>query len=202
MERPRPFSSLATTAVLGTLCLAATPGAGQAPARLLDSARVVPGAGRTTVRAAADETLRVVTTRYVPSRPTTAALARSGWSMARPVVFGESTEDETFSELQQSATVLSGGGFGVVWTLGSFPAYDVLMQWLDANGQPVFPTGGLVVAGGPPEQREVVIAARPSGGAYVAYSEESTIRVSRTTATAGLVGRPGASSSSRSALPK
>jgi hypothetical protein len=118
-----------------------------------------------------------VVRRAEPAPPWRRNAAGSPRSVARGVVFSESTADESFHELQQSLTTLAGGGFGVVWVAGAYPARDVRMQWLDPNGNAVFPAGGLLVAGGPADQSDAVIAARPTGGAYVAFTEGSTVRV-------------------------
>jgi hypothetical protein len=98
-------------------------------------------------------------------------------SLARAVVFAQSPADESFYELQQSVVPLAGGGFGVVWVEGDFPARDVRMQWLDPSGNAVFPAGGRVVAGGPANQADPVIAAHPTAGAFVAFTEDNTVRV-------------------------
>lgn len=167
MGRTPRFSRLVPVLVLAALGLAGPRGEGQARSRLLDAVRVGPGGRRVAAR-----TVR----RVEPNLPWLAAKAPAS-SLIRPLVFGESPRDETFFELHQSATVLAGGGFGVVWASGSYPDRDVWMQWLDASGRAVFPPGGRLVAGGSAEQFEVVIAARPTGGAYVAFTQDQTIRV-------------------------
>jgi hypothetical protein len=153
-----------------------SPGEGRDKARLREAARVGPGGRRATVRTSG-RAVDLTASRVEPNLPWRASTRPSDWRLAHPLVFGESPENETLFELKQSATVLAGGGFGVVWTRGSYPDYDVWMQWLDASGKALFPPGGTLVAGGAAEQFEVVIAARPSGGAYVAFSEDATIRV-------------------------
>jgi hypothetical protein len=168
MRRPLRLTLGAAAIVLMALSRAGTPAEGQTPPLLLDEARIGPGASRVvgrTVRRVAPNLLSLAPTRGPAS------------SLVRPLVFGESSMNEELFELQQSAAVLAGGGFGVVWTRGSYPNYDVWMQWLDANGNAVLAPGGVLVAGGPAEQSEVVIAARPGAGAYVAFGEDDTIRV-------------------------
>jgi hypothetical protein len=93
------------------------------------------------------------------------------------VAFAQTTLNETFSQLQQSVAVLAGGGFGVVWQEGSYPNGDVRMQWLDREARPLFPPGGRLVAGTPADERDVVIAAHPSAGAYVAFKTDRNIAV-------------------------
>jgi hypothetical protein len=103
--------------------------------------------------------------------------AGSTRTFARPAVFAQSSADESFFELQQSVTTLAGSGFGLVWVEGAFPARDVRMQWLNPDGSAVFAAGGALVAGGAPNQADAVIAAHPTSGAYVAFTQDNRVFV-------------------------
>jgi hypothetical protein len=100
-------------------------------------------------------------------------------AMSAPVevAFAQSSLDETAGELQQAVAVLPGGGFGAVWVEGSSPQRNVRMQWLDVAANPVFPPGGLLVAGTPNDESDAVIAAHETAGAYVAFRRGSDIAV-------------------------
>lgn len=88
---------------------------------------------------------------------------------AQEVEFAQTGLSETFGYLQQASAALVGGGFGVVWEVGSYPSRDVRMQWLDRDARPVFAPGGRLVAGTPADEIRAVITAHPSAGAYVAF---------------------------------
>ena len=90
-------------------------------------------------------------------------------SEAKAYTFGELGTKEELAQLQQSATVLADGGYGVVWQEGAFPARDVRMQWLAPDGTKVFPPGGILIASQAADEFNAVIVARRPAGAYVAF---------------------------------
>jgi hypothetical protein len=79
------------------------------------------------------------------------------------------------SQLQQAVVALPGGGFGVVWEEGLWPERNVRMQWLDRAGRARFAPGGKLIGGQAGEEADAVIAAHPSGGAYVAFNRGNGI---------------------------
>lgn len=90
-------------------------------------------------------------------------------SAGREIVFGGSGEPESYSQLRQSVAPLMGGGYGVVWEVGSFPDRNVRMQWLRPDGSLLFPRDGEAVADLPLDEADAVIATHPTAGAYVAF---------------------------------
>lgn len=103
-------------------------------------------------------------------------------SPAKLHTFGELATTEELAQLQQSATVLAGGGYGVVWEEGTFPARDVRMQWLAPDGTKIFPPGGILIASQAADEFNAVIVPRRPEGAYVAF-----VRDPSTTGGAGQV---------------
>jgi hypothetical protein len=166
-------TALVLTTLLSAVALDASPPAtvanGNGPARLLtEHVRGAPGRsvviGNTVWRAEPTPSWRRNST--------------GSWrGFARAVVFEQTAADEECWELQQSVVTLAGGGFGVVWVEGAYPARDVRMQWLDPNGSAVLPAGGLLVAGGSADQADAVIAAHPTAGAFVAFTEDNEVFV-------------------------
>ncbi len=166
-------TALVLTTLLSPAALDASPPAtvayGNGPARpLTEHVHGAPGRG-----VVVGNTVR----RAEPVRAWRRNAAGTPRSVARAVVFAQSSANESFGELQQSVVALAGGGFGVVWGEGAYPDFDVRMQWLDPVGQAVFPAGGLLVAGGPASQADAVIAAHPTAGAFVAFTEDNEVFV-------------------------
>jgi hypothetical protein len=166
MVRASRFGLPAAAIVAAALGFAGAPGHGGATARVkLDTARVGPGARRVV-----GPNVR----RFQPSLLSGVPARARSWTLAHPVVFAERAATESFFELQQSVTALAGGGFGVVWIQGAYPSFTSRMQWLDASGNALLPAGGLLLGGS--NQPEVVMAAHPTAGAYVAFRQGDTIR--------------------------
>jgi hypothetical protein len=160
------------TAALLSLAPTATSGAvpETVPDRLVSAeARLRPGESRRVARAAG----------LLRSEPGGKRVLAPvfGRPFARPVVLAQSASNESFSQLQQAVSTLADGGFAAVWVTGDYPTRDVWMQWLDSTGQPTFPVGGRLVAGGVADQAAAVVAAHPTAGAYVAFTSDQTILV-------------------------
>lgn len=94
---------------------------------------------------------------------------------ATEVGLGTTAANETYNELRQSVALLAGGGYASVWTEGPVQNRDVRMQWVRPDGSLVFGPGGLTVANSPQDENTAVVAADPSGGAYVAFTRDVMI---------------------------
>lgn len=84
------------------------------------------------------------------------------------VDLGVTASSESFSQLQQSAAVLPGGGFATTWREGPSETATVRLQFVRANGDVVFPDGGLALTTGD-GGIDTVVTPHASSGAFVAY---------------------------------
>ena len=92
--------------------------------------------------------------------------------IAQPVVVSATTAQELTNELNQSVVPLNDGSFAVVWMRGDEgDERDVMMQWLDAQGNPRRPGGPVRVTNYLEEAGDSAVIARRDGGAYVAFSQ-------------------------------
>src|SRR4051812_12287104 len=82
------------------------------------------------------------------------------------VGFGVTVADDEYNELRQSVALLADGSFATVW----ITAGDGRLQILRPDGSKVFPDDGRSVAAPPLPFSNVVVAANPAGGAFVAFS--------------------------------
>ncbi|HSU80967.1 MAG TPA: hypothetical protein VLR69_01045 [Thermoanaerobaculia bacterium] len=82
------------------------------------------------------------------------------------VGFGVSVADDEYNELRQSVALLADGSFATVWNTGG----DARLQILRPDGSKVFPDDGRSVLDPPLPYSNIVVAANPAGGAFVAAS--------------------------------
>lgn len=82
------------------------------------------------------------------------------------VRFGVSVADDEYNELRQPVALLADGSFATVWSTGG----DARLQILRPDGSKVFPDEGRSVLPSPLPYDNIVVAANPAGGAFVAAS--------------------------------
>jgi len=82
------------------------------------------------------------------------------------VGFGVTVADDEYNELRQSVALLADGSFATVWITGG----DARLQILRPDGSKVFSDDGRSVADSPLPFSNIVVAANPAGGAFVAFS--------------------------------
>ncbi|MEM1183307.1 MAG: hypothetical protein AAGM22_33495 [Acidobacteriota bacterium] len=83
-----------------------------------------------------------------------------------------STATEFIDETGTPLAILENGVTATVFIAGD-SAPRLKMQWIDAQGQPLFTAGGLDVAGDAGAVAAASIVRRPAGGAYVVYGQET-----------------------------